>query len=277
MSSDLRVKYDQIGFGIERRAPYLLPKPHAHADVEMILTEHGSIEHLLGGRRMACGAGELVMFWAGVPHQSMSAPAQARCFFVHFPIAWLLEWPLPKAFVLPLLQGRVLRWPETANATAASRFKEWHGEVTPLGSNGPGIMRLELHALVQRLAFSDNPGLAPADGDAAGLKTVDVIAAYVVQRYTQPITAAEIGRAVDVHPNHAMRTFSRTFGISLWTYIGRLRVAHARHLLATTDRKITQIGLESGFNSVGRFYEVFRRETGMAPKAYRSKIFCCAV
>jgi AraC-like DNA-binding protein len=270
MRSELRVKYDQIGFGIERRAPYILPEPHAHADVEMILTERGSIEHLLGGRRMACGTGELVMFWAGVPHQSVIATARTRCFFVHFPVAWLLEWPLPKAFVPPLLQGRVMRWPGTRNAVTAARFREWHGDAASLGPDGPRIMRLELQALVQRLAAAANPGPTRGDGDTAGLMTVDAIAACVVQRYTQPLTAAEIGRAVGVHPNHAMRAFSQTFGITLWTYVGRLRVAHARHLLATTNRKVTQIGLESGFTSVGRFYDVFRRETGMAPKEYRA-------
>jgi AraC-like DNA-binding protein len=269
MRSDLRISFDQIGFGVERREPYLLPAPHAHADVEMILTERGSIEHLLGGRRMACGAGELVMFWAGVPHQSVSVVARTRCFFVHFPVAWLLAWPLSKAFVRPLLQGRVMRWPGAPNAAVAARFREWHGEASTLGPDGPGIMRLELQALVQRLAVVANPGPGHGDADPARLVTVDAIAAYVVQHYTRPLTAAQIGRVVGVHPNHAMRAFSQAFGIPLWTYVGRLRVAHARHLLSTTDRKVTQVGLEAGFTSVGRFYDVFRRETGMAPKEYR--------
>jgi AraC-like DNA-binding protein len=272
MRPNSKVHYDRVGFGVEYRAPQMLPRPHAHTDVEMILTERGAVEHLLGGRRMRCDAGELLMFWAGVPHQSVSAAARTQCYFVHFPVAWLLAWPLPGTFVRRLLQGQVMRWPGPLNAPAGARFREWHGDAPSLGSNGPEIMRLELQALVRRLALRDaHEPVRGEQSSGVGLGTVEAIAAHVVQHYTRPLTAAQIGQAVSVHPNHAMRAFSQTFGITLWAYVGRLRVAHARHLLSTTDRNVAQVGLESGFTSVGRFYQLFKRENGMTPKEYRGR------
>ena len=265
-----KAKYDLVGFGVEHRTPHMLPQPHVHTDIEMIFTECGAVEHLLGGKWLTCDAGELIMFWAGVPHQSIGAAEQTKCFFVHFPVTWLLAWSLPKDFVQRLLQGRVMRWRGASNAATEARFREWDNDAASLGLHGPAVMRLELQALVRRLAVRDAHEAASGNnGNGASHSTVEAIAAYVVQNYTQPLTAAQIGSAVGVHPNHAMRAFSQAVGISLWTYVGRLRVAHARHLLSTTDRKVAQIGLESGFTSVGRFYELFRRENGVTPREYR--------
>jgi AraC-like DNA-binding protein len=42
-------------------------------------------------------------------------------------------------------------------------------------------------------------------------------------------------------------------------------------LLATTDQKIVDIAFQSGFNSISRFNEAFRRGCGCTPRAFRAE------
>jgi transcriptional regulator GlxA family with amidase domain len=49
-----------------------------------------------------------------------------------------------------------------------------------------------------------------------------------------------------------------------------LRVSHAQRLLITTNQKITDIALESGFGSVAPFYAAFEKfGGGKTPTAFR--------
>jgi len=56
----------------------------------------------------------------------------------------------------------------------------------------------------------------------------------------------------------------------VWEYLTRLRVSHAQRLLITTDLKVLDIAMESGFASVAPFYAAFAAHTpGLRPLDYR--------
>ncbi|HEX2861983.1 MAG TPA: helix-turn-helix domain-containing protein, partial [Lacunisphaera sp.] len=106
---------------------------------------------------------------------------------------------------------------------------------------------------------------------AGGLNKMEQMACLVAQRYTEPLTVTEISQAVKLHPNYAMGLFKRTFGTTLIDYLTHHRVSHAQRLLATTDEKIVAIAFSSGFNSISRFNEAFRRACGCTPREYRAE------
>lgn len=63
--------------------------------------------------------------------------------------------------------------------------------------------------------------------------------------------------------------FKRATGLSPSQYFIRLRMSRARHLLLETDLSIIDIGLDVGYSSPSHFSQVFRREVGVTPSAYR--------
>ena len=95
------------------------------------------------------------------------------------------------------------------------------------------------------------------------------MACLIAQRYTEQLTVAEIGERVGLHPNYAMGLFKKAFGTTLIDYLTHHRVSHAQRLLATTNEKIVEVAFNSGFNSISRFNEAFRRACGCTPRAYR--------
>src|SRR4029077_13051276 len=67
------------------------------------------------------------------------------------------------------------------------------------------------------------------------------------------------------------RTFRATFGETPHRYLQRRRVERAMFLLRATDRSVTDICLDVGFNSLGTFSRSFQAIVGEAPTAYRER------
>lgn len=61
------------------------------------------------------------------------------------------------------------------------------------------------------------------------------------------------------------RRFSAANGISFKQYVVEKKLQRAIHLLQTTDGKMIDIALDSGFDSVSGFYSAFRKKTGTTP------------
>jgi AraC family transcriptional regulator len=51
----------------------------------------------------------------------------------------------------------------------------------------------------------------------------------------------------------------------------RVRVEHAKTLLAETDETLKSVAADLGFRSLAHFAYVFRRETGITPAEYRGQ------
>lgn len=266
------ISFTKIGFNVAHRALYTLRQPHRHADIEILLMESGESEHESGGKHFVCHTGELVVHWAGIPHRCFRATPGGLCFLVHLPLSWLLAWSLPTEFVRQLLEGRIFTLEPDKTAPWAERMRDWCQSDRESGAQGEQCTLLELEALMRRLCRStvQSPTASPR-GEASPQALPHRLALFVTEHYREPLTAARIGAFGGVHPNHAMRVFSGAYGVSLWTYIAWLRLAHAEYLLRHTSRTIVDIVFESGFRSVGRFYTIFRRELGMTPREYREQ------
>lgn len=66
--------------------------------------------------------------------------------------------------------------------------------------------------------------------------------------------------------------FKRTFGVAFQDYVIDKRLARAKILLLTTDKKNYEIADEVGFDDVNYFGTRFKSAFGMSPKQYKRKV-----
>lgn len=92
---------------------------------------------------------------------------------------------------------------------------------------------------------------------------------YATALFDRPLTLDELARVACLSPNHLLRSFRQVFGQTPHQHLTGVRLAEARHLLADTDRPVTEICLAVGFQSLGSFSWLFRRRVGLSPDAYR--------
>jgi AraC-like DNA-binding protein len=80
-----------------------------------------------------------------------------------------------------------------------------------------------------------------------------------------------IARQIRCTPRHLSRIFHELVGMSFLDKRAELRLARARELLATTNSKIVDVALESGYTSLSLFNLMFARRFGTSPGRWRQK------
>lgn len=274
-----RRDFAPYGFTCVRWRPTIMNRPDRHNEIELNLLETGSLTYLLGGQKITIPARRLAVFWAGMPHQIIQFRNAADYSVVTIPLVWFLQWRLPQTFVHFVLHGQVALEPDRPQFDADRlRFKAWTADLAAAGEERRRICLLEIEARLRRLALSI-PSAAnqpvqnrrPAGLGEGGLNRAEQMARFIAQHYTEPLTIERISRAVALHPNYAMQVFQQLFGATLLEYVSRHRLAHAQRLLVTTQDLIVNIAHDSGFGSLSRFNEAFRRAFGCTPRQYRDR------
>jgi AraC-like DNA-binding protein len=87
--------------------------------------------------------------------------------------------------------------------------------------------------------------------------------------YAEPLDVGAVAAVAHVSEAHFIRSFRATFGETPHRYLQRRRVERAMFLLRETDRSVTDICFDVGFNSVGTFSRTFRDIVGVPPSGYR--------
>ena len=94
---------------------------------------------------------------------------------------------------------------------------------------------------------------------------------FIDGHYTQPLTIDRLAARSRLSTFHFIRRFREAFGETPHRYLRQRRLERAKELLVTTPLPVTEICDQIGFQSLGSFSSLFRRETGETPAEYRAK------
>lgn len=270
----LRPRSAPYGLTCVRWCPEPMTRPDRHNEIEINLLRSGWLTYLLGGRKVQVPAGRLSVFWAAIPHQVIDYGDTTEYQVATIPLAWLLERRLPDRLVQPLLQGDLICDPQVSPAADIELLSAWETDLKTDSIEKREIVLLEIEARLRRLALAipetGRANLGPRLSQS-GLSGVEKMAGFIAQNYTRRISVDSIGKSVGLHPNYAMSLFKKTFGTTLNDYLTSHRISRAQRLLATTDEKIVDVALSSGFASVSRFNAAFRKTCDCAPREYRQQ------
>jgi AraC-like DNA-binding protein len=89
--------------------------------------------------------------------------------------------------------------------------------------------------------------------------------------FAEPLCIPRLARIAQVSHAHFIRTFRATFGETPHRYLQRRRVERAMFLLRSTERSVTDICLDVGFNSLGTFSRTFTDIVGESPTTFHQR------
>ena len=95
---------------------------------------------------------------------------------------------------------------------------------------------------------------------------------YIDENFTQKLLLEDIARREGVSMTYLSHLFKDTLGITFQDYLKQKRFDHACNLIATTQRKILDISISSGFSDVRYLTKLFQERFGCTPKEYRKGI-----
>ena len=92
---------------------------------------------------------------------------------------------------------------------------------------------------------------------------------YIENHFTEKISRTDVAAHVALNENYLSRLFHAETGLSISDYILQKRMTLAKKLLVQTQKSISDIGVEIGYDATAYFIRVFKREVGKTPKEYR--------
>jgi AraC-like DNA-binding protein len=98
---------------------------------------------------------------------------------------------------------------------------------------------------------------------------VNALLNRIMRDYAQPLSAAELAAEIGMSESRFSRFFRRATGNTFTDFVNRIRVNRAGQLLMETDRLVTHICYEVGFNNVANFNRRFLEFKGLTPSEFR--------
>ena len=133
---------------------------------------------------------------------------------------------------------------------------------------------MQLLRLLHLFAASDEkrPLASPAYSPSLkerDISRLDLVLGYLRKNKTGAVTLEEAAAVAKMSPKSFCRFFKANTGKTLVEYLHELRIGDACRLLLESDRTISEIAFECGFNNLSNFNRRFRERKGMSPREYR--------
>lgn len=85
------------------------------------------------------------------------------------------------------------------------------------------------------------------------------------------ITIDDLTRDVPTSRRNFVRRFKKATGLTPIVYLQKAKVEKAKRLLEQTRQDVMEVMINSGYNDLKSFRQVFQKHAGMAPAAYRAR------
>ena len=126
------------------------------------------------------------------------------------------------------------------------------------------LSALRQMALSKTLTLLEPPG----SGYTSSIKTA---LEYIAARYTEPMTLDDAAQAACYSRCHFCKVFKEQMGMSFVAYLSEFRIKRATDLLLHSERAVTDIAFEVGFNDLSHFERVFRSRRKQTPTQFRQQ------
>lgn len=94
---------------------------------------------------------------------------------------------------------------------------------------------------------------------------------FIHTNYPEPLSVSQIAGSALIGKNLCTALFRKYTGLSPIKYLNEYRLYTAKNLITHTDRQISEISGDVGYNQVSHFIEQFRGSYGLSPLKYRNR------
>ncbi|HEY0034815.1 MAG TPA: helix-turn-helix domain-containing protein [Devosia sp.] len=283
-----RVYYVPEANGVERlptelhmfhSSPLVMRAPHWHAQVEVNYIIRGWANYRMSGHSVRFAAGEMALFWGGLPHCLNDRSEDLIYAGGHLPLVHFFRLRLPQDVQSKLMQGATLvsRATDASDALNFARWNEYARSGDPMKAS---LAVDELLLRIERVRFDPYELLKGPANAASAVDGLDHhsspivvrICDFIAENFREDIDSTDIAAAASVHPKYAMNVFKKSTGMTLNDYVNLMRLSYAQAMLMLDDINVLQVAMDSGFGSLSAFNKSFRKISGMSPSDFRRDV-----
>ncbi len=252
-------------------------KIHSHNNFEINLITSGSGRRIIGNNISSYSEGDLVLLGPNISHcweiLEVENDSEPECIVTHFYENIISS----EFFNIPELEPVVNLLKDSNNGIWFKGPKAQEvAEVIKQMADSEGlplyIKLLEVFNLLLKIEdreYLTLPSSLPNAYDKDQDK-INKVYEYVFQNIQEGIKLKDASSIVYMEPSSFCRYFKKRTDQTFMDYVKRVRIGIAAKLLAETDKQITQICYECGYNNLANFNHYFKVIMKQTPSEYRN-------
>lgn len=250
---------------------------HIHDVLEIGVVTSGKVRYQFGHEAYEGEAGDVFICRPFTPHWGYNLDEQAPCEWILILFTPSVAALLPggKRLIAPFYtledsepvirktSPYAVRIHQLALAAADAEYGQAHN---PVGETKKYICLMDILMNIYEYINGERNVRSTEVPDHPALHAVT----YLLEHHRH---AVDIGRLIGQSgwgKTLFYREFKKLTGLTPNQFVHRLRLQTAVDLLLTTDRSITDIAYESGYESLTTFHNHFNKQYGQAPGTFRS-------
>lgn len=247
---------------------------HYHPEYEMNLVLNSNGKRIIGDSIKTYNSPDLVLIGPNTPHAWTGCEAGVQVITIQFQSDFLGEKFLSRKLSMPIREMLerskmgILFSPETTAALTERilRLSEMRGFDS----------LLELLSILYDLSISRNQMTLSTlsyvgQFDTSKSRRIKMVNEYLYKNLQNPIRINEVADLISMSPSAFSHFFKKRTQRSFTDYLTDLRIGHAARLLIESEKNISEICYESGFNNISNFNRSFKTQKGCTPKEFRSQ------
>lgn len=273
---DISSEKGRLSFHAYRfRVPFFEFKWHYHPEYELTFIVKGAGHRIVGSSYQQFSAGDLVLLGSNLPHtwSNKSEPdAYSEAIVIQF----------SKEFILPFLnfqEGFSIK-NMLEIAARGIHFETDDALIAKLldliEQKGMEKM-LNLISILDLLSKKSHSLIAPNTFHNIVSKNsetrINKVCLFLQNNFYNKISLKQVADLIFLTESNFCKFFKKATGKTYSDYLNELRINEACRLLVQSEKTISQISFDCGFETLSYFNRIFLNKKGMTPSAYKNS-FC---
>ena len=250
---------------------------HWHPEIEIIYVQNGSVDCYIGTEKFVLTQGYGLFVNSGVLHRYEAKDNNLMPNIVFATrVFGEAQSRIITKYVKPILDSNI-------SFQILSPHIEWQNNILNTlkkifelqNQNGSFEFETLINLFELWKIFYDNIQLKseyqPKSRENLHRSQLQIMMQFIHSNYNKNITLSDIASAVYISKNSALQVFQKGINIPPISYLIQYRLARAAELILSTDKTITSIALETGFENVGYFCRKFKEHYLMTANDYRTR------
>jgi len=231
---------------------------HFHQCFEMMYAMEGDTWFCLDGEKICLHQGEMCLFMPNQIH-SFEVSEKARlwvCVFSEDLVDTFSKETKNKKYIQPVFTPSEILvnfLPQKPNVKFESRF----------------LLQSFLYQLCHEFYQQGFEWIAVKNSDNTA---VHQIMSYIAHHYNQNISLSVLAEKYGLNKSYISGLIGQVTRQNFRTYVNGYRLERAKELLKHTEKSVTDICFECGYNNIRTFNRAFAEQMNMSPREFR---LCC--
>lgn len=256
-----------------------IPYPESHPYCEIHFNFQGSSTQYLGGENHRRRSGDLLLVPPGLPHYGVHLNYPQHNVAAYFLPSVVFEMGpvedgariLRRFTEYQSIDRQIVTLPPKLRKEYETLFRELAAEFAQRQIGRELRLRSLLGDIFATLLRWEGTSEKENQGDSLNWVQIQKSLHYLHEHFREPLYVSDVARAAGLSTERFQTLFRAALGMSCIQYLLSYRISHAAAALCQPGARVTEIALETGFETLSHFNTSFRRLMGRSPMEYAQR------